>query len=73
MVSDCEVKGCTGTYETKVISYTQLRTRKEITIEEYNSLESTKGYHAVVSQHCNVCNDDLEQRLLSFINTNFKG
>ena len=41
-------------------------------LEEYNLLEDKKGYCAVVSQHCDLCNDDLDKRLVSFINENFK-
>lgn len=70
MTNKCEVENCNGTYESTVISYTQIRLRKQITVEEYNSLESKKGYFAVISEHCNICNDDLEKRLVNFIQQN---
>ena len=69
MADACEVSGCNGVYVSTVISYTQLRVRNQITVEEYNNLESKKGYVAVVDTHCNICNDDYDKRLIDFINT----
>lgn len=67
----CEVEGCTGKYITNILYYMNLRSRNnQITIEEYKQLESKKGYVGVVDQRCDVCNDDLDKRLLSFIREN---
>ena len=71
MSTPCEVEGCTGKYITNVLYYIKLRSRNnQITIEEYKQLESKKGYVGVVDQRCNVCNDDLNKRLVSFIREN---
>ena len=71
MSTSCEVEGCTGKYITNVLYYIKLRSRNnQITIEEYKQLESKKGYVGVVDQRCNVCNDDLDKRLVSFIREN---
>lgn len=68
MANPCAVEGCNGVYTNIVISYTQLRVRNQITVEEYNKLESKKGYVAVIDSRCNVCNDDYDKRLIDFIN-----
>ena len=71
MSTPCEVEGCTGKYITNVLYYIKLRSRNnKITIEEYKQLESKKGYVDVVDQRCDVCNDDLDKRLVSFIREN---
>ena len=71
MSTPCEVESCTGKYITNVLYYIKLRSRNnKITIEEYKQLESKKGYIGVVDQRCNVCNDDLDKRLVSFIREN---
>ncbi len=72
----CEVKNCDGTYIRKIVSYSNLckvnTPEYNLSIEDYEKLDNKKGYHSVVSEHCNVCNDDLELRLISFIHNNFK-
>lgn len=72
MGTKCEVEGCNGVYVTKTVSYCNLEKVHTdsymISTEVYNQLENKKGYCAVVSQLCNVCNDDLNDRLADFIN-----
>ena len=69
----CEVENCSGTYVTHVLSYSNLRKVKtdkyNISVEEYNSLPELdkRGYHRVVESRCNVCNDNLDDRLIDFI------
>ena len=71
MSTPCEVESCTGNYVTTTLHYLKLRSRNtKITVEEYNKLESKKGYVGVIDQRCNVCNDDLDKRLVSFIHEN---
>lgn len=71
MSNKCEVEGCTGNYVTTTLHYLKLCSRDTtITIEEYKALESKKGYVGVIDQRCNVCNDDLDKRLVSFIREN---
>lgn len=71
----CEVKDCTGNYIRTVLSYVNLKAVHtpdyEVSIEDYSKLENKKGYCAVTSNCCNVCTDDLDKRLVSFINKNF--
>jgi hypothetical protein len=68
MGNQCEVEGCNGVYVTETVSYVRLRGREDVTLEEYEKLEDKKGCVAVVSELCNVCNDDLNDRLVGFIN-----
>ena len=71
----CEVKDCTGNYIRTVLSYANLKAVHtpdyEVSIEEYSKLENKKGYNAVTSYCCSVCNDNLDKRLVSFIRQNF--
>ena len=43
----------------------------KVSIEDYNKLEDTKGHVAVISDNCDICNDSLDDRLVSFIRKNF--
>lgn len=68
----CEVKDCTGSYEVKTLFYVNRNKRGtadyEIPVEEYSKIIDKKGIHAVVSENCNVCNDDLHDRIIAFLN-----
>lgn len=76
MSQKCEVENCIGTYVRKTISYINLRKvnipEYNISIEDYEKLDNKKGYHGVVSEKCNVCEDDLQDRLCAFIKENSK-
>lgn len=71
---NCEVKDCTGKYQEKTISYVNLRAVNtkdyEISVNDYYKLFPKTGYHPVVSTLCDTCGDDLDLRLVSFINNN---
>lgn len=74
---NCEITDCNGTYKTITLNYVNLKlvntTKYRISIEDYNSLsnQDRKGYHAVVESRCNICNDSLDGRLISFIRNTF--
>lgn len=72
----CEVKDCNGTYVSKTLSYANLRKVRtpeyNISVEAYNALEDKKGYHAVVANVCNICNDSLDDRLVNFLKNDWK-
>jgi len=76
MSQKCEVENCIGIYVTKTIYYVNLRKRNtpeyEVSIEDYEKLENKKGHCGVISETCNVCGDDLQDRLRSFIQENSK-
>ena len=71
----CEVENCNGFYETKTLYYINFHKRRtdqyKVSIEDYNKLEDTKGHVAVISDNCDICNDSLDDRLVSFIRKNF--
>lgn len=66
----CEVEGCTGTYQEKIVSYCNLRKvgtdEYRISVDDYHKLETKKGYNRVVATHCDTCDDDLDKRLIEF-------
>ena len=67
----CEVENCSGFYETKTLYYINFHKKYKVSIEDYNKLEDTKGHVAVISDNCDICNDSLDDRLVSFIRKNF--
>ena len=70
---NCEITDCNGTYKTITLNYVNLKlvntTKYRISIEDYNSLsnQDRKDYYAVIESRCNICNDSLDDRLISFI------
>ena len=71
MTDICQVKGCDGVYETRIISYVNLdrvdTPEYEVSVEEYDKLENKKGYNRVINKVCNRCGDDLFKRLELYI------
>lgn len=71
---NCEVENCTGKYQEKTISYINLRAVNtkdyEITVNDYNQLQTKEGYHPVIDTLCDNCGDDLGLRLVNFVKEN---
>lgn len=74
MVSKCKVENCIGKYQEKTISYVSLHAVNtedyEITVNAYNQLQTKEGYHPVIDTLCDICGDDLDKRLINFIQQN---
>lgn len=54
----------------KTLKYFHLETCTNISIHDYHTLPSKKGYSRVTESFCNVCSDSLDKRLIRFIENN---
>lgn len=74
MSNNCQAINCNGTYVNTPVWYVNindLNDNKQYTPDEYKLIPDKSGYIPVISRHCNICNDDLDERLIDFIESVF--